>query len=226
MSNLNRSRCVILVVVLTLIASVGRTTIAGPPTTQPAPAKFEPRDLFDGQSLKNWKAADFAGGGEVHVDNGAIILPAGERLTGVVWTGDKLPTENYTITLLARRMDGSDFFCGLTFPVDDSFATLVLGGWGGALCGISSFDDEDAAHNETKSFQRFDQGKWYDVRLRVSPGRIQAWIDDRPIVNVLTKGKKIGLRGEMDPASKPLGISSFQTQAEIKDIKIKPYPEK
>jgi hypothetical protein len=201
------------------------STTADPKTTQPAAAKFEPRSLFDGHSLKNWKPIDFAGGGEVRVDNGAIVLGSGERLTGVVWTGDKLPTQGYEISLLARRMDGSDFFCGLTFPVDDSFATLVLGGWGGALCGISSFDDEDAAHNETKSFQRFDQGKWYEVRLRCSPGRIQAWVDDQPIVNVLTKGKKVGLRGEMDP-SKPLGISSFQTQAEIKDIKIKPYPEK
>ena len=219
------SRRVILLMVPAALSALATSALAGPPASQPAPATFEPRALFDGESLKNWKVIDFAGGGEVRVEDGAITMTAGERLTGVVWTGDKLPNQNYEITLLARRMDGSDFFCGLTFPVEDSFATLVLGGWGGALCGISSFDDEDASHNETKSFQRFDQGKWYDVRLRVSPGRIQAWVDDRPIVNVLTKGKKIGLRGEMDP-SKPLGISSFQTQAEIKDIKIKPYPEK
>jgi hypothetical protein len=224
MITVTRCHYVTWLVVLALSMAVGQTTRAAPPTSQPA-AKFEPKSLFDGESLKNWKVVDFAGAGEVRVDQGAITMTAGERLTGVVWTGDKLPTQNYTITLLARRVDGSDFFCGLTFPVDDSFATLVLGGWGGALCGISSFDDEDAAHNETKSFQRFDTGKWYEVRLRVSPGRIQAWIDDRPIVNVLTKGKKIGLRGEMDP-SKPLGIAAYQTRAEIKDIKIKPYPEK
>jgi hypothetical protein len=224
MITVTRCHYVTWLVGLALVMAVGQTTRAAPPTSQPA-AKFEPKSLFDGESLKNWKVVDFAGAGEVRVDQGAITMTAGERLTGVVWTGDKLPTQNYTITLLARRVDGSDFFCGLTFPVDDSFATLVLGGWGGALCGISSFDDEDAAHNETKSFQRFDTGKWYEVRLRVSPGRIQAWIDDRPIVNVLTKGKKIGLRGEMDP-SKPLGIAAYQTRAEIKDIKIKPYPEK
>jgi hypothetical protein len=224
MITVTRCHYVTWLVGLALSMAVGQTTRAAPPTSQPA-AKFEPKSLFDGESLKNWKVVDFAGAGEVRFDQGAITMTAGERLTGVVWTGDKLPTQNYTITLLARRVDGSDFFCGLTFPVDDSFATLVLGGWGGALCGISSFDDEDAAHNETKSFQRFDTGKWYEVRLRVSPGRIQAWIDDRPIVNVLTKGKKIGLRGEMDP-SKPLGIAAYQTRAEIKDIKIKPYPEK
>jgi hypothetical protein len=224
MITVTRCHYVTWLVVLALSMAVGQTTRAAPPTSQPA-ARFEPKSLFDGESLKNWKVVDFAGAGEVRVDQGAITMTAGERLTGVVWTGEKLPTQNYTITLLARRVDGSDFFCGLTFPVDDSFATLVLGGWGGALCGISSFDDEDAAHNESKSFQRFDTGKWYEVRLRVSPGRIQAWIDDRPIVNVLTKGKKIGLRGEMDP-SKPLGIAAYQTRAEIKDIKIKPYPEK
>src|SRR5207244_3822034 len=105
-----------------------------------------------GKSMTNWKPIDFAGAGEIRVDNGALVIGVGERLTGVSWTGDKLPTQNYELSLLARRVDGSDFFCGLTFPVDDSHATLVLGGWGGALCGISSFDDEDAAHNETKSF--------------------------------------------------------------------------
>ena len=120
-------------------------------------------------------------------------------------------------------MDGSDFFCGLTFPVDDSHATLVLGGWGGTLCGISSFDDEDAAHNDTKTFQRFETGKWYHVRLRVTPGKLQAWVDDKSIVDVSTNGKKIGIRNEME-ATKPLGLTSFQTQAEFKDIKLTAIP--
>ena len=201
---------------VTMLCCIVANLATAGPATQPAA-----QSLFDGKTLAHWKAADFAGGGEPGVEDGAIVLPVGERITGVTWTGDPLPMQNYEISLTARRMDGSDFFCGLTFPVDNSSATLVLGGWGGTLCGISSLNDEDASHNETKTFQRFETGKWYHVRLRVTPGKLQAWVDDKSIVDTTTTGKKISIRNEME-ASKPLGLTSFQTQAQIKDIKLTP----
>jgi hypothetical protein len=37
-------------------------------------------------------------------------------------------------------MQGSDFFAALTFPVNDLFCTLINGGWGGMLVGLSSLD--------------------------------------------------------------------------------------
>lgn len=189
---------------------------AGPATQ---PANSAAMSLFDGKSLANWKQADYGAGDETRVENGNIVIPAGERLSGIVWDGFKLPKNNFEISLQAMRVDGSDFFCGLTFPVDDSFASLILGGWGGALCGISSLDGDDAAHNETKSYRRFDTGKWYHVRLRVTPGKIQAWVENEKIVDVSTVGKKIGVRDEISP-SEPLGIATFQTQAEVRDIKL------
>jgi hypothetical protein len=196
---------------------IGPTAIAGPATQ---PADSAAKSLFDGKTLTNWKQADYGGGDEPRVENGNIVIPAGERLSGIVWDGVVLPKNNFEISLQAMRVDGFDFFCGLTFPVDDSFATLVLGGWGGALCGISSLDGEDAAHNSTKSYHRFDTGKWYHVRVRVTPGKLQAWVEDEKIVDVSTVGKKIGLRDEISPST-PLGIATFQTQAEVRDIQLK-----
>ena len=149
------------------------------------------------------------------------MLPSGVALTGVTYAGGvELPTNNYEIALEAQRIDGADFFCGLTFPVGDSYASLIIGGWGGSLCGISSLDDEDAAHNETHTNRRFKTGQWYRIRLRVLPERLVAWVDDEKIIDVSTKGKKISLRQDID-ASKPLGLSSFQTTAAIKDVKIR-----
>ena len=200
---------------------------ARPPATQPAasaPATrpIEPAalSLFDGKTLANWKATDYAGAGEPRAENGSIVLPVGERLTGVNWTGASLPKINYEISFDAQRVDGSDFFVGLTFPSNDSFGSLILGGWGGTVCGISSLDDEDAAHNDTRTFQSFTNGKWYHVRLRVTPTKIEAWLDDAKIIDAVTTGKKLSLRIDIE-ASKPLGLASFQSTAAIKEIKLK-----
>ena len=135
------------------------------------------------------------------------------------------PTTNYEIALEAQAHSRRRSLCwGLTFPVGDSYASLIIGGWGGSLCGISSLEDEDAAHNETHTNRRFKTGQWYRIRLRVLPERLVAWVDDDKIIDVNTKGKKISLRTDID-ASKPLGLSSFQTTAAIKDIKIRKLGE-
>src|SRR4051812_34950424 len=88
-------------------------------TAQPygKPAELQWTSLFDGKALGKWSSANFGGEGEVKVENGAIMLPAGVTLTGVTYTGDDYPKMNYEISLEAQKVDGGDFFCGLTFPV-------------------------------------------------------------------------------------------------------------
>ncbi len=85
--------------------------------------------LFDGKSLGKWKSTDFAGHNEVEVKDGRIVLNFGSELTGITWTGE-LPRMNYEIKLDAMRVDGTDFFCGLTFPVGDLPCSFIVGGWG------------------------------------------------------------------------------------------------
>ena len=174
------------------------------------------RSLFNGKTLENWKVVEYAGAGDVTVQDGNILFATGERLTGIAYTGD-MPTTNYEISLKARKLEGSDFFAGITFPIDKSFATFVLGGWGGSLCGVSSIDGDDAAHNDFKTFQRFDNNVWYNVRLRVTTDKLQAWLDKEQILDIDTRGKKFDIRADVDD-SKPMGIAAFQTKSEIKDI--------
>jgi hypothetical protein len=175
-------------------------------------------NLFNGKTLDGWTVTDFAGHADPRVEDGCIILPQGETLTGVNYTG-KTPTVNYEVELDARRVEGSDFFVGLTFPVNDSHASLILGGWGGGVCGISSLDDDDAARNETTTIRKFDNGQWYHVRLRVTAHKIQAWVDDENIVDVSIAGKKVSVREEVEP-SRPFGLASYQTVAALKNIVI------
>src|SRR5438477_3634761 len=97
---------------------------------RPAPGRgADWQTLFDGKSLHGWKVTEFAGRGEVNVENGRLQLHSGVMLTGVSYTND-LPRIDYEVSLEAMKVDGSDFFCGLTFPVEASFCSLIVGGWG------------------------------------------------------------------------------------------------
>jgi hypothetical protein len=176
--------------------------------------------FFDGKTLTGWRETDFAGHGGVECESGLIVLNTGDPLTGINWT-NRVPNMNYEVALDAMRVTGSDFFCGLTVPVSNSFCTLIVGGWGGSLVGISSLDGQDASENETTRFLKVEQGKWYRIRLRVTQSRIEAWIDKEKFVNVDTTDKQISLRAGDIESSKPFGIASYQTTAALREIKLR-----
>jgi hypothetical protein len=179
--------------------------------------------LFDGKNLDDWERTDFAGKGDIRIDeNGSMVLEMGAELSGVHWKGKtELPKINYEVTLQAKRTMGSDFFCGLTFPFKESHATLILGGWGGSLIGISSLDDFDASENDTGDAYVFEDKKWYDVRLRVTEEKLQVWLDDKMVIDSDVEGRKVSMRfGEIE-MSVPFGICTYATTGVIRDIKIK-----
>jgi hypothetical protein len=193
------------------------------PPAEPAVETDGRISLFDGRALGQWKSTDFGGQGDVYVKDGAIYMDMGSYMTGITWTGPVVRM-NYEITLEAMRVQGNDFFCGLTFPVGEKPCTLVLGGWGGGVCGLSNIDYYDASENQTTRFMSFETGKWYHVRLRVEPDRIQAWLDDEELVNLETTGHKIDIRAEVD-LSQPLGIATWVTTGAVRNIYLKKLPE-
>jgi hypothetical protein len=66
----------------------------------------------------------------------------------------------------------------------------------------------------------FTNKKWFHIRVRVEPQKIQAWIDEQSVVNLDTTGKRIGIRLEME-SSTPLGIATWNTAAAWKNIQLK-----
>lgn len=175
------------------------------------------QSLFDGKTLSGWEVTGFAGHGDVEVVDGAIVLNQG-ILTGI-HRAKPPATVDYELALEARRVSGGDFFCGLTFPFKDSHATLVVGGWGGAVVGISSIDGMDASQNETTQYKKFESGRWYKIRLAVTATHLSAWIDDERVAHVATEGRKITMRpGEIE-MSAPLGIATWSTTGELRDLR-------
>lgn len=207
-------------------AKPGATASTGAAAAKPAAVA---KSLFDGKTLTGWKDSGFAGAGEVTVEpnfKGAgpvIRIDAGQSLSGLTFT-NAVPKTNFEVTLEALKVQGNDFFIGLTFPVGEAHATLVLGGWGGATTGISSIDGLDASENDTTKFLGYEKDKWFRIRMKVTPAKLETWINDEKVVDQDLKDRRISMRfGEIE-SSVPLGIATYQTTTVVRSVQIKPVP--
>ena len=167
-----------------------------------------------------WQAIEGAADLEWNEESRVMRIGVGTDLNGIRWTGPS-PTVPYVVELEARRMSGSDFFCGLTFPVRSGkeCVTFIAGGWGGNLVGISSIDGLDASENSTASQQEFEDERWYRIRVEVRDEHLQAWIDDRQVVDAHTEEQKLSLREGPIEACAPFGLATWVTSAEIRGVK-------
>lgn len=203
-----------------LLLSISSKAIAEEPAAKPGDTP-KPQSLFDGKSLKNWRIAkinDFELHGKVYVKDGAVVLEKGKPASGIVFTG-KPPRMNYELSLEAKRIAGSDFFCGLTFPVSKSYCTLIVGGWGGGSTGLSNVDEASAIENETTGYTEFKQNQWYNIRLRVTEKKIEAWIDKEQIVELDSRDRKYSIWWEQEPV-RPLGVATWNTTAALRNIRL------
>ena len=176
------------------------------------------QSLFDGKTLTGWEIVRYGGEGEPYVMDGTLILPKGS-MTGVCWVGDSLPVNNYVIYYEARRVEGQDIFASLTFPYKDTYASLIFGGWGGIVNGLSSIDGYDASENETTQHFSFRDKQWYPVQLYVTTDSIRATVGNEKIVDMATAGKDIHLRSpNLDTG---LTLWTYQTTGEIRNLRIR-----
>jgi hypothetical protein len=213
-------------VLAALLLAMVRPAAGDPPTPAPAPPATNRWStnwtaLFDGKSLTNWAVTDFAGHGPVTVHDGQIKIAMGDDLGGINWTNGPLPKTDYEISLDAVKVAGGDFFCGLTFPVADSSCSLIVGGWGGGLVGLSSLDGRDASENETTRSMYLETGHWYHIVLRVTPKKIEAWLDKDKIVDASIVGRTVSLRAGPISMSEPLGVATYSTTAELKNFQLR-----
>jgi hypothetical protein len=195
-----------------------------------APKAAEPKAgagktaLFNGKDLTGWgivDTGDFKLHGKVYVQDGAVMLERGNSMTGIRWEGE-FPKADYEVNLDGMRVAGGDFFCGMTFPIgepkgDEGYATLICGGWGGMVVGLSNVDDYNASENQTTTGKDFQSNRWYHVRLRVTKPRIEVWIDTEKVVS-LERGKhKFAVWPEQQPI-RPFGIATWETGGAVKNI--------
>lgn len=177
--------------------------------------------LFNGKTLDGWKITQYGTDGPVLVSDGNLVLNYGDGCTGVNWEGD-FPKVNYEVSLEAQRTVGNDFFCGITFPVNNEFCSLIVGGWGGPVVGISCIDGNDAEHNQIRVLKKFDKNRWYKIKLKVTGENITAWIDDEKLVDFNYSGHRLSVRAEVE-LSKPFGLFTWQTTGVMRNIRLEKF---
>jgi len=184
--------------------------------------------LSDGETLAGWRNIEFelGGGGAASVGpDGSLQLGAGEPMAGLVLDNPNisLPTGEYEIELEAKIVDGSDFFCGLTFPVPSqgSHCTLIVGGWGGTVVGISNVNGMDASINTTRYDRPFEPGRWYQIRTRVTADYLEVWIDGEVVIELEIRGRKIAMRPGAIEQCRPIGLATWRTAAAYRNLRLR-----
>lgn len=215
---LNLSAASLIALFLMICCSSG-TGKKNPAKESPVLPEYDSTYLFNGRDLDGWEITNFGPQGPVYVSGGSIVLGMGEGCTGVNWKRD-FPEMDYRVTLEARRVTGNDFFCGMTFPVGKEPCSLIIGGWGGTIVGLSSINSMDASENQTTNFMVFEKERWYRISLLVHADTIRALIDDQVVVNfVKSKYDELSIRPEVE-LSRPFGITSWYTTAELRNIRL------
>lgn len=178
----------------------------------------DPRNLLTA-GLAGWfvpNRFDFEDRGDVSIKDGVVRLGKGEPATGISYRG-ALPPDHYKLSWEARRIDGSDFFCGLTFPIRGSFATLIAGGWGGGVVGISNIDGLSAVENETTDYREFEKDRWYKFQLTIGEESLKVTIDEKRVIDVDHEEKKYAVWWEQEQMT-PLGFATWHTASEIRKV--------
>ena len=179
--------------------------------------------LFNGKDLTGWKVPQFGGEGEVTVENGEMRITMGAMISGICYAGEKpFPKENFEIEVEAKRTMGSDFFATITFPIGDSYASFVTGGWGGNLFGVSCVNDQDASENQYMTLQSVKSNQWYKVRVRVSKDRVQCFFNDKMLADIPREGNRFRTRMEVD-LSQPMGITNYCCESVIRSIRYRTF---
>ncbi len=202
---------------VTALAMIGQPSIA---TDDPKELP-KPIALFDGRSLDGWKPITGPRAGTVAVQGDAIALATGAPMSGVTSTRKDLPTSNYALSFEAKRTSGDDFFAAATFPVGPSFVTLINGGWGGSVTGLSLINGANASENETNHFVKYQNDVWYSFEVQVTAKVIRCLVNGSEVFAF--EHEDIQLKTRIETRSnEPVGFASYRSSSLIRNVQIKP----
>jgi len=127
--------------------------------------------LFASDFITNSDGWRLSGNGAWQVANGALCQSSGNENVRAT-AGDKSWTD-YTLTLKARKLGGSEGFL-ILFHVNDDLTKnwWNIGGWGNSANAI-----ELDNHIITQTPGHVETGRWYDVRVEVKGSRVRCYLD-------------------------------------------------
>jgi alpha-L-arabinofuranosidase len=92
---------------------------------------------------------------------------------------------NYTITLRARKVSGSEGFLILfNWTDDNNWTWLNIGGWGNTLDGIEQNVNGTKTILGTRNSDNIAANQWYDISIVLNGSRMQCYLNDTLIQDV------------------------------------------
>jgi hypothetical protein len=195
----------------------------------PPPQAQQSNKVDEGDLLKNGLAGwtvytgnEFQKPGKVEFRNDTLSISAGDPYGGVSLASDFMK-DHYEVSLQARRTGGNDIFCGILFPVGKDYCSMVLGGWGNSLSGLSMINGLFASENETAYPESFTNHVWVDVTLRVSPDAIRVFTGTNEIISQEREDRLIEPYPGLE-VFEPFGFFTYETDAEIRRVRVRELP--
>ena len=156
------------------------------------------------------------------MEDNALRFEAGTPYTALQWGGE-FPREEFEVEVAAKRTEGCDIFCGLLVPVGESHISVILGGWGDTVVGVSCVDHLYASDNETSRMMSFENGQWYEVRVRVTKAKVIAWIDGSKVIDLGREGHVLAPYPGLE-ALAPFALFTWETGAAFRDVWARQMP--
>ena len=202
--------------------------IQKPPTPKPAKPTPPPKRpeqgwvrLFDGTSLNGWRVSNAgpeARHGAVRADAGRLLLPRGEPGTAVEWQGE-FPTDDYELRLEAMRVDGGEDFCNISVPVGGESCTVIVGA-SGSIVGIGDVDGTHYRKNLARARVEFQNGRWYNLRVRVTRAKFEAWVEGRKLVS-LARARHSFSPQENRPVARAVALATWETTGAVRNVRVR-----
>ncbi|HBF35217.1 TPA: hypothetical protein DDW35_11720, partial [Candidatus Sumerlaeota bacterium] len=150
------------------------------------------------KDMKEWATEN----GEWKVKDG-VIVQSGEDTPALAILDKNIPAE-YVLTLKARKTGGAEGFLILFNAKNFSDrAWWNIAGWGNTQ---HALDGSGFSVDDTKKEGTVEDNKWYDIKIEVKPNLTRCSLDGKVIHEI--------------KAQSTVGVGSWSTQVEYKDIEV------
>jgi hypothetical protein len=121
----------------------------------------------------------------------------------------------------AKRLDGSRQMCSFTFPVGRDTCSFLIE-WLEHTTGIARVDGRDPRGSSALGVRGrvFESNKWYGVRVRVSAEKVEAWLNDEKVVDLVRNGRRFTPLPEYRPLG-AFGVQTWHTAVALRGIRLR-----
>ena len=161
------------------------------------------------------------GHGKVRVENGMLVVDGGQPVAGLACSRE-VPKTDYELAFETKYDGATAVFCQLVFPIGEASCMLDVGGYTAMRIGLEYFDGmpPDGRGSPADKVMKFDPGRWYSVRLRVTKTDLAYWIDDEKLFETPLAGHNFGIAPRWN-VLKPLGLLTGNSKLSIRSFRVR-----